>query len=41
MMGAEGGFDIGALIGNVAGSGVGGGILMIIVGVIKNMMSKA
>lgn len=41
MMGAEGaGLDIGALIGNVAGSGVGGGILMVVVGLIKSMISK-
>lgn len=42
MMGADGaGLDIGALIGNVAGSGVGGGILMVIVGIVKNMISKS
>ncbi len=41
MTGAEGGFDIGALIGNVAGSGVGGGILMVIVGIIKSMINKS
>ena len=42
MMGAEGaGLDIGALIGNIAGSGVGGGILMVIVGIIKSMISKS
>jgi hypothetical protein len=35
-----GGFDIGSLIGNVAGGGVGGAILMIIVGAIKQMMAK-
>ena len=41
MMGAEGGLDIGALIGNIVGSGAGGGILMVIVGLIKNMISKS
>lgn len=30
----------GSVIGNVAGSGVGGAILMIIVGLIKNAMAK-
>ena len=41
MMGAEGGLDIGALISNVASSGAGGGVLMVIVGLIKNMISKS
>jgi hypothetical protein len=40
MMGAEGGFDVGALIGNVAGSGVGGGTLIVIVGAVKSIMSR-
>ncbi len=38
--GATGGLDIGSLIGNIAGSGVGGGILMMIIGLIKKMMAK-
>jgi uncharacterized membrane protein YeaQ/YmgE (transglycosylase-associated protein family) len=37
---AAGGMDIGALIGNIAGSGVGGAIVMIIVGMIKGAQSK-
>ncbi|MGI9508642.1 MAG: hypothetical protein ACR2QJ_04750 [Geminicoccaceae bacterium] len=41
MTGAEGGLNIGGLISNVAGSGVGGGILMVIVGLIKSMISKS
>ncbi|MGI9486036.1 MAG: hypothetical protein ACR2RF_09195 [Geminicoccaceae bacterium] len=41
MMGAEGGLDIGALIGNVVGSGAGGGILMVVIGLIKSMISKS
>ncbi len=42
MLGADGGgMDVGALIGNLAGSGVGGGILMIIVGMIKGMLNKS
>jgi hypothetical protein len=32
--------DIGAIISSVAGGGVGGGVLMAIIGVIKNMMAK-
>jgi hypothetical protein len=36
---AAGSFDIGSLIGNVAGSGVGGAILMIIIGFIKKAMT--
>jgi hypothetical protein len=32
--------DIGAIVGQIAGGGVGGAILMIIVGVLKNMMAK-
>jgi hypothetical protein len=42
VMGAEGaGLDIGALISNVVGSGAGGGILMVVVGLIKNMLNKS
>jgi len=35
-----GGMDIGAIIGDLAAGGVGGGALMAIVGVIKNAMGK-
>ncbi|MDH3581462.1 MAG: hypothetical protein OEM91_12670 [Hyphomicrobiales bacterium] len=35
-----GGMDIGGIIGQVAGGGVGGAILMILVGVVKQMMAK-
>jgi hypothetical protein len=35
-----GGFDIGSLIGQVAGGGVGGAVLMIIVGLIKQAVAK-
>ena len=40
--GTEGGasLDIGAIIANVAGSGVGGGILMVVIGLIKKMIAK-
>ena len=37
---AAGGMDIGSLIGNIAGSGVGGAIVMLIVGFIKSAQSK-
>ena len=37
---AAGGMDIGALIGNIAGSGVGGAIAMLIVGMFKGTQSK-
>ncbi|MBN1558768.1 hypothetical protein JW998_00860 [candidate division KSB1 bacterium] len=40
LQGQSAGLDIGAIIGNIASSGVGGGILMIIVGLIKNAMKK-
>lgn len=33
--------DIGAIISSVAGGGVGGGVLMVIIGAIKNMMAKS
>lgn len=35
-----GGLDIGAIIGQVASGGVGGGVLLAIVGVVRNMMAK-
>lgn len=35
-----GGMDIGSVLGNIAGSGVGGGVLMAIVGFIKQSMGK-
>jgi len=35
---AGGGMDIGSIIGQVAGGGVGGAIVMVIVGLIKQMM---
>ncbi|MBN1466924.1 hypothetical protein JXA02_14315 [candidate division KSB1 bacterium] len=39
-LGQGGSLDLGTIIGNIASSGVGGGILMIIVGLIKNAMKK-
>ena len=37
---AAGGLDVGALVAQVVGGGVGGAILTLIVGVIKSMMAK-
>ena len=37
---AAAGLDIGAIIGQVASGGVGGGVVLAIVGVIRNMMAK-
>jgi len=36
-----GGLDAGALIGSIASGGVGGGIVMVIVGLIKSAMARA
>jgi uncharacterized membrane protein YeaQ/YmgE (transglycosylase-associated protein family) len=38
---AGGGMDLGGIITSIAGGGVGGGILLAIVGLIKNALSKA
>lgn len=42
VLGGGGGsaMDIGSIIANIASSGVGGGVLMVIVGLVKNMMGK-
>ena len=37
---AGGGMDIGAIIAQVASGGIGGGVLLAIVGMIKNAMAK-
>jgi uncharacterized membrane protein YeaQ/YmgE (transglycosylase-associated protein family) len=36
-----GGMDMSSILGNVAGGGVGGAVLMAIIGVIKTQMSKS
>ena len=36
----EGGLDLAGIIGSVAGGGVGGGILMAVIGLIKKAMAK-
>jgi uncharacterized membrane protein YeaQ/YmgE (transglycosylase-associated protein family) len=36
----SGGMDLSGIIGSVAGGGVGGGVLMIIIGVIKKSLGK-
>ncbi len=38
--GADGGLDIASILSNLASGGVGGGVLMAVVGMIKNAMSK-
>ncbi len=40
-LGTDGGMDLSGIIGSVAGGGVGGGILMAIIGVIKSAMNKS
>lgn len=35
-----GGMDVGSIIGDIAGGGIGGGVLLLIVGLIKNAFSK-
>ncbi len=37
---AGGGMDMGSIVGSVAGGGVGGAVLMAIIGVIRQAMSK-
>lgn len=37
---AAGGMDVSSIIGQVASGGVGGGVVLAIVGVVKNMMAK-
>ena len=37
---AAGGADIGSIIAQVAGGGVGGGVLLAVIGLIKNAMAK-
>lgn len=38
---ASGGMDVGAIIGQIASGGVGGGVLMVVVGLIKSAMAKS
>lgn len=38
---AAGGLEIGSIISSIAGGGVGGGVLMVIIGFIKQMISKS
>lgn len=37
---AGGGMDISSILGSVAGGGVGGGVVMAVIGAIKNAMAK-
>lgn len=36
-----GGLDLGAVLGNIASGGVGGGLVMIVIGLIKNALARA
>lgn len=36
-----GGLDLGAVLGNLASGGVGGGLVMIVIGLIKNALARA
>lgn len=40
MSASGGGMDIGAIVGQVASGGVGGGVVLAIVGVVRNMMAR-
>ncbi len=39
-MGGGGGLDIGTIVGQILSGGVGGGILLVVVGVVKKMLNK-
>jgi uncharacterized membrane protein YeaQ/YmgE (transglycosylase-associated protein family) len=40
LLGGAGTLDVGNIISNVASSGVGGGVLLVIIGLIKKMVAK-
>ena len=40
MLGAGGGLDLGAIIGQVASGGVGGGVMLVVVGIVKQMLGS-
>jgi len=37
---STGGMDVGSIVGSIASGGVGGGVLMAIIGVIKKVLGK-
>ena len=39
-IGTSGGMDLSGILGSIGGGGVGGGVLMAIIGLIKNAISK-
>ncbi|WP_298340214.1 hypothetical protein [uncultured Algibacter sp.] len=39
-LGTDGGMDISGILGSIAGGGVGGGVVMAIIGLIKKTMNK-
>jgi uncharacterized membrane protein YeaQ/YmgE (transglycosylase-associated protein family) len=36
-----GGLDLGTVLGNIASGGVGGGLLMVVIGILKGALAKA
>jgi hypothetical protein len=36
-----GGLDLGAVLGSIASGGVGGGLLMVVIGILKSALAKA
>jgi len=40
-LGTDGGMDLSGILGSVAGGGVGGGIVMAVIGLIKKAMNKS
>ena len=40
-LGTDGGMDLNGILGSVAGGGVGGGIVMAVIGLIKKAMNKS
>ncbi|PWH83669.1 hypothetical protein DIS18_03695 [Algibacter marinivivus] len=39
-LGTDGGMDLSGIVGSIAGGGVGGGVVMAIIGIIKKAMNK-
>lgn len=39
-LGTDGGMDLSGILGSIAGGGVGGGVVMAIIGIIKKAMNK-
>ena len=41
MSAGGGGLDLGSVLGNIASGGVGGGLLMVVIGILKSVLAKA